>query len=152
VPSPSNEKLGAALFDGFDGCAVIETVGAAVSITHVRVAGDASTFPAASIARTANVCDPSVNELYTAGLVQAPKLPASSLHSKLATPLPPGSDPVNENPAFGLLVGSGGPTLMFVSGAVTSIDHVYESGGASTLSSASIALTWNVCEPSDRPE
>ena len=34
-------------------------VGAVRSIVHVRVAGDASVLPAASLARTSNVCEPS---------------------------------------------------------------------------------------------
>ena len=38
---------------------VIEVSGAVVSTVHVRVAGVASTLPAASLARTENVCDPS---------------------------------------------------------------------------------------------
>ncbi len=37
---------------------VIVVSGAAVSTVNVRVAGDGSTLPAVSIARTANVCSP----------------------------------------------------------------------------------------------
>jgi hypothetical protein len=38
----------------------IEVSGATVSTDHVRVAGDASAFPTASIPRTENVCSPSL--------------------------------------------------------------------------------------------
>ena len=37
---------------------VIEVFGATLSTVHVRVAGVASTLPAASLARTENVCEP----------------------------------------------------------------------------------------------
>ena len=41
-----------------DGPAVIVVSGATVSTVHVRVAGVASVFPAASVARTRKVCEP----------------------------------------------------------------------------------------------
>jgi hypothetical protein len=40
------------------GPSVIVVLGATLSTVHVRVAGDASVLPAASVARTANVCGP----------------------------------------------------------------------------------------------
>ena len=41
-----------------EGPAVIVVSGAMVSLVQVRLAGVASTFPAASVARTWKVCDP----------------------------------------------------------------------------------------------
>ena len=61
VEPPSEElkeKLGAVTFDGSLGWAVIVVFGAAVSIVQVKLAGDASVLPAASVARTWKVCEP----------------------------------------------------------------------------------------------
>ena len=44
---------------GFAGAAVIAVSGAVVSTTHVKDAGLGSMFPAESMARTSNVCEPS---------------------------------------------------------------------------------------------
>ena len=54
----SNVNDGEALLVAPVGPPVIVVSGAAVSTVNVRVAGEASTLPAASIARTANVCSP----------------------------------------------------------------------------------------------
>ncbi len=61
--------------------------GAVVSTVHVRLAGEESAFPAASVARTRNVCEPSPSPAYPCGLVQAAKSPSSSAHSKVAASL-----------------------------------------------------------------
>ena len=53
--------------------------------------------------------------------VQEPKLPPSSLHSKLATPLPPASVPLKVNDAELLLLGFDGLVLIVVSGAIASV-------------------------------
>jgi hypothetical protein len=58
-----NEKLAELLVDVPDGPAVIVVFGAVVSgggtsTVQVRLAGEASVLPAASVARTSNVCDP----------------------------------------------------------------------------------------------
>jgi hypothetical protein len=53
-------------------------VGAAVSTVQVAVAGEASTFPTASIARTWIVCDPWERLLSERGLVAAVHDPLSS--------------------------------------------------------------------------
>jgi hypothetical protein len=53
------EKLGAVAFDGSLGEASIAVSGGVVSTVHVKVEGVASVLPAASVARTSNVCDPS---------------------------------------------------------------------------------------------
>ena len=54
-----NEKLAFADELGLLGCAVIVVSGAEESIDHVKLAGVASVFPAASRARTWKVCEPS---------------------------------------------------------------------------------------------
>ena len=53
------EKLGVVPLDGSLGWAVIVVFGAAVSIVQVKLAGVASVLPAASVARTWKVCEPS---------------------------------------------------------------------------------------------
>ena len=83
--------------------------------------------------------------------MHAAKLPASSLHSKLATPVPV-SVPLKLNDAEPLALGSSGLSSIVVSGADVSIVHVNESGVGSGLPAPSIARTWKVWLPSDRPE
>src|SRR5262245_35929190 len=69
------------------------------------------------MARTWKVCNPSLRPVYDFALAQAAKLPASSLHSKLATPLPPVSEPLKLKLAELLLLGLDGVAVMLVSGA-----------------------------------
>src|SRR5918999_1594940 len=57
-----------------------EVLGAVVSAVHVRVAGVASTLPAASIARTRNVCDPADSPVTVRGDVHAAHAPLSTWH------------------------------------------------------------------------
>ena len=64
------------------GLDVIATVGAVVSTVHVKLAG-APTFPAVSVARTWNVCEPSTIPTSSNGLVQELKLDASNAHSNV---------------------------------------------------------------------
>lgn len=117
-------KLAPALADGLPGCAVIDVSGAVVSTVQPFWAGVGSTLPAASMARTRNVCAPSVSPERISGLVHATKLPPSSWHSNDAMPLPPGSEPVNEKATLALADGSVGWAVIAVSGAVVSISHV----------------------------
>ena len=56
--SEVNEKLAFVRFVDVGGFAVIVVLGAIVSTVHVYAAGVASVFPAASLARTRNVCCP----------------------------------------------------------------------------------------------
>ena len=58
--------------------------GAVVSTVNVREAGVASALPAASLARTEKVCEPSPSPVRSFGDVQAAQAPASSLHSNVA--------------------------------------------------------------------
>src|ERR687885_930784 len=55
---------------------------AGAAIAHERVAGVGSAFPAASIARTANVCAPAASPPYVFGALQASKAAPSRAHSK----------------------------------------------------------------------
>jgi hypothetical protein len=121
-------------------------LGAAVSTLQVRVAGVASTLPAASLALTEKVCDPLESPVRFLGEVHVVKFPASSLHSKVE----PDSEEENVNEADVLLTEPEGPEPMVVSGGVVSgggavlIVQVRVAGVASTLPAASVALTEKV--------
>jgi len=147
VVSDVKSKVAVVSFVGPAGADVIVVSGAVVSTVQVRVAGVGSTFPAISAARTSKVWLPSESALYAFGLEHGENGAPSSLHSKLD----PGSLEVNVNAAAVALVGSAGPEPIVVSGAVRSTIQVYEAGVGSTLPTASVALTWNVCAPAARP-
>ena len=84
-------------------------------IVHERWAGEASTFPALSRARTSNEWAPSARPEYDRGEAQPANVTPSRLHSKVA----PGSL-VNSNVAELLVVGPLGPAVIWVSGGVVS--------------------------------
>jgi hypothetical protein len=67
-----------------EGPATIEVLGGVVSpsarTVQVRLAGEASVLPAASVALTAKVCEPIVSELYSRGELHVAQEPESSLH------------------------------------------------------------------------
>jgi len=90
--------------------------GAAVSTVQVRVAAEASTLPAASVALTEKVCDPSERPVSDFGDEQETQAPESSLHSKLE----PASDEENEKLAELELVTPDGPEAISVSGGEVS--------------------------------
>jgi hypothetical protein len=79
-------KLALVLVLGFAGEALIDVSGAVVSTltVHECEAGVASTLPAASRARTWNVCGPFARPLYVCGLVHAVNAAPSSEHSNVA--------------------------------------------------------------------
>jgi hypothetical protein len=132
-----NPKLAVALFDGSAGRCVIVTSGAVASTVQVRVTGDGSTCPVWSLARTVNVCMPSVSVNDT-GDVHAANAPLSSLHSKV-TGL---SGEPNSNVTLAPVVElAAGPALIVVSGAVESTAHVALAGDGSRLPAASTART-----------
>jgi hypothetical protein len=89
-------------------------------MVHVRVAGQGSTLPAASLARTENVCEPMLRPVYALGLEHDAHAEPSSLHSKPVTPT--SSLPSNEKDAEVEVVEepSAGPAVMLVSGGVVS--------------------------------
>src|SRR5918997_485077 len=100
------------------GAVVIVVCGAAVSTVIARLAGLVSVLPAASVARTWNVCAPSDNAPVVCGEVQAAKAAASTRHWKLA----PAS---LEKPKVGVeFVSPPGPDVMVVCGPSVSTVHV----------------------------
>jgi hypothetical protein len=112
-------------------------------IVQVRLAGVASVFPAASVARTWNVCEPTASPEYAAGDVQAANAPPSSAH---ANDEPPSLD-VNDNVAPCANVVAAGALVIVVSGASVSTVQVRDAGVGSTLPAPSFARTRNVCDP-----
>jgi hypothetical protein len=141
VPSVlENASDAAALFDGLAGVLVNDVGGAVTSTVNARCAGEPSTFPAGSFARTSNVCAPSANDAYAFGLAHAPHAPPSMRHSKLAVP----SVLENSSTAEVLLVGSAGPLVSVVGGAVTSTVNARCAGEPSTFPAGSFARTSNV--------
>jgi hypothetical protein len=117
------------------------------SIVHDSLAGLGSVFPAASVARTLNVCDPALRPLYSLGLVHDSQEPESRLHSNTEL----GSLEPNAKEAVVELVEPLGPEVIAAPGGVLSpggsIVHVCVAGLASVLSAASVARTLKVCEP-----
>jgi hypothetical protein len=107
----------------------------------------ASVLPAASVARTWNVCDAFESPVYACGLVQLAKAAPSSEHWKVLGV----SDELNVKLALALVLGFAGLDVMFVSGAIESTTHVSDAGVASVFPAASVARTWKVCEPCARP-
>jgi hypothetical protein len=101
-------------------------------------------LPAASVAFTWNVCEPSARLLKLFGDEQDAKAPASSAHWKLA----PASE-LKLKLGLTLFDGLLGDAVMLAVGAVVSTVHVYEAG-VPVLPAASVAFTWNVWLPSAR--
>jgi 2C-methyl-D-erythritol 2,4-cyclodiphosphate synthase len=145
--APASEvklKLAFALLLGFVGEELIVAVGACVSIVQVELAA-VPVFPAASVALTWKVCEPSASAEYAFGLEQLANAPPSSAHWNVA----PASE-VKLKLAFALLLGFVGEALIVAVGATVSIVQV-ELAAVPALPAASTALTWKVCEPSARP-
>ena len=104
-------------------------------------------LPAASVARTWNVCDPSASAAVVNGEVQDANAAGVDLHSNVEPP----SVEVNVNVGvLSLVVPSGGDVIV-VFGAAVSTVNVRDAGVASVLPAASVARTSNVCDPSVRP-
>jgi hypothetical protein len=149
--SDVNEKLAAEVVDGFvgpspitapaPGASSIVVRAGVVSTVHVYEAA-APVFPAASVAFTANVCEPSASPVYVFGDAQAANAAPSSAHWKFA----PASE-LKVNVASTSLVGSPGEVRIVAVGAPVSTVHVY-GAAAPVLPAASLAFTWKVCEPS----
>ena len=124
---------------------VVSGAGATTATVNVRVAGVASTLPAASLARTANVCWPSARFVYACGDVLVANAAPSRRHSNVA----PGSL-VKANDAELEVMVPVGPLVIVVSGAAVSTVNVRVAGEPSTLPAASRARTENVLSPSVR--
>src|SRR5581483_5307400 len=103
-----------------------------------------SVLPAASVARTKIVCEPSFSCAVVCGEPQAANDPESTRHSKLD----PDSEEENAKVGVASLVVPAGPESIVVSGAVVSTVNVRESGVESVLPAWSVARTKIVCEPS----
>ena len=97
-------------------CRTMPLPGVPASIVQVRLAGEASVLPAASVALTSNVCDPVDNPEYDFGEVQEPKLPPSKRHSNVD----PDSLEEKVKDALVLVVVPDGPSMIVVSGGVVS--------------------------------
>jgi hypothetical protein len=113
----------------------------------------ASVLPAASVALTEKVCEPLASPVYLLGEEQALKVPLSREHLKVL----PTSEEEKVIVALFCFMVPEGPESMVVSGAVVSCGgggtftvKVLDAGVASTLPTPSLALTWKVCDPSER--
>ncbi len=130
---PGSDELkanaGVVSFEGADGPLSIVVFGAVRSIVHVKLAGDASVLPAASVARTTNACVPSPSAPVVCGLVHEAQLPPSTRHWNVD----PGSDELKPNAGVVSLDGLGGLESSVVSGAVTSTVQVWPAGVPSVL-------------------
>lgn len=138
------------------GPAVSVVSGAVVSggarMVQLTLAGEPSTLPAGSVARTANACDPTPRLVYARGLVHdthgAPsRLQVNDAPDSVAEKLKDASVDV-------VVDGIGDDSTVsgaVVSGAVTTV-HVTAAGDASTLPAGSMARTEKVWAPSARPE
>jgi hypothetical protein len=118
--------------------------GAAVSIVNARLATEASTLPAASVARTSKVRAPSASAAGVYGDVHAVKDAASMRHWNVA--LASGEEKLK----VGVLsaVGPTGPAVMVVSGGIVSTVKLRLDAVWSMIPTWSIALTSKVCGPS----
>src|SRR3989442_1300322 len=120
VAPASEEKLKLGAFEllGLVGLAVIEAVGAVVSIVHVYEAA-APVLPAPSVALTWKVCEPSATLVYAFGEEQLANAAPSSAQMKVA----PASDEKLKLGAFELL-GFVGEAVIEAVGATVSIVQV----------------------------
>ena len=100
------------------------TSGGTVSTVQLRVAGDGSSCPAASVARTANVCGPWASARRLRGDVQAANADASRLHANVTL----SSFDVNAKLALADRTVPVGPEVIVVSGGVRSTVHVRVAG------------------------
>ena len=137
-------EVGVASLVGPDGPLSIVVSGAAVSTVKLRDAGVASTFPAASVARTSKVCAPSASDAVVSGVEHEPHAPPSTRHSKLE----PGWSAENANVGVASFVGPDGPLSIVVSGAAVSTVKLRDAGVGSTLPAGSVARTSKVWAPS----
>ena len=135
-------KVGVSSLVGPAGPPSIAVSGACVSTVHVRLAGDPSVFPAASVARTWKVCSPSASALRTCGLVHEANVPSSSLHSNVAV-----SFAEKAKVASVARVDTLGPESIVVSGAAVSTVKL-RLAASPVFPAASVARTSNVCAPS----
>src|SRR5438874_692198 len=108
-------KVALAELLGFAGVLVIVTVGAVVSIVHVKLA--LPMLPAVSVERTVNVWFPSARLVNVLGDAHATNAPASTLHWIVP------SLTVNANVALLELLGLAGVLVIVTVGGAVSTDH-----------------------------
>ena len=122
---------------------VIVETGTVASIAQstVRAATSvSSTLPAASLARTISLCEPSARSGKMSSSAHGSKPASSTSHSKVTGP-PPGSEPANSNTASRVFESASGWSTIDVDGSVRSTVQVRVTGVASTLPAASVACT-----------
>ena len=93
----------------------IDVSGETVSTRQEKLAGDASTFPASSTARTPKLCSPSSRPSYSCGELHSSKSAPSSEHSN-----DPASSAANTKAALVPDVTAAGANKINVSGATVS--------------------------------
>ncbi len=130
-----------------EGAAVIVVLGAVVSTVQEALAGDASVLPAASVARTWIVCEPCERLESARGLVALVHDPLSSFLWKVT----PVSFEVKLIVAFVEETSPEGAAVIVVFGAVVSTVQEALAGDASVFPAASVARTWIVWVPCERP-
>src|SRR5688572_20551966 len=111
-----NEKVGVLSSVGPVGPPSIAVSGGLVSTVKARSAGEASTFPDASVARTRKVCAPSPSGAVVCGAPQAANAPPSTLHSNVE----PASLDERLNVGVESFVCPSGPPVISVLGGVVS--------------------------------
>ena len=126
---------------------LIVVSGATVSTVQVAAAGVGSRLPAASVARTVNVCGPWARLEYDFGDVHEAAAAVSSLQVKLTS----GSDAPNEIAALVLGTEPDGADVIVVSGTAVSTVKLAVAGVGSVLPASSLAVTAIVCGPSSSP-
>jgi len=114
-----------------------------VFTVQLKVAGDASEWPSASVARTENVCEPFASPKYDFGAEHA----VAGTPSDEQVNVDALSLEANENETFAGEV-AGGAAVSVVCGAVVSTVQLYVAGAAEVLPAASVAFTDSVYEPS----
>src|SRR5215210_7420913 len=130
VPSSSEEKpnVGVVSFVAPAGPESIVVSGGLLSTAKTRWAGEASVFPAGSIARTWKVCGPSPSEAVVWAEVQEAQAPLSTRHSDVE----PGWSDEKVNVGVGSFVGPDGPLSTVVSGTAVSTVNARDAGVGST--------------------
>ena len=146
-PASELRKVNLAVCDAVRsfGPVTIVVRGAIVSTFQAREA-TAEALPAASSARTRNVCGPCARPVKTRGEVQGAKSPPSRRHSKVVPP----SSSVNAKVAPLEETGRAGPDVIVGTGGAT-VSTVHVRAAEVLVSTPSVARTWNVCDPSGRP-
>jgi hypothetical protein len=103
----------------------------------VALAGEASTLPAASVARTSTVCWARLRPVYVFGDVHAAHAPPSSRHANVA----PDSLALKATVALEPGDRAGGAESIVVFGADVSTENERVAGDASVLPATSVART-----------